>query len=104
MRINPTLAPLQLGDRLHLFASSAAAAAAALSCLQSDAAQDCALPQRLGAPITSRTLPTALALLAIIPERDEDARNARNARASEDGGARPARLSEDGLGRADRRS
>lgn len=84
MQINPVLTPLQLGDRLHLFASSAAAAASALDCLQSDAAFDCALNARLGAPLTTRALPTALALLTIIPEREEDPRNPRGARGSEE--------------------
>ena len=84
MQINPVLTPLQLGDRLHLFASSAAAAASALDCLQSDAAFDCALNARLGAPLTTRALPTALALLTIIPEREEDPRNSRGARGSEE--------------------
>ena len=84
MQINPVLTPLQLGDRLHLFASSAAAAHAALACLQSDAAFDCALSARLGAPLTTRALPTALALLTIIPEREEDPRNPRAPRGSEE--------------------
>ena len=84
MQINPVLTPLQLGDRLHLFASSAAAAADALAWLQSDAAFDCAFSARLGAPLTTRALPTALALLTIIPEREEDPRNPRAPRGSEE--------------------
>ena len=84
MRINPLLTPLQLGDHLHIFASSAAAAASALDCLQSDATLDCVLHSRLSAPFTTHALPTALALLTIIPERDEDLRASRAFRGSEE--------------------
>ena len=72
MQINPVMTPLQLGDRLHIFTTSMAAAEAALDCLTTDAVLDCALHHRLTPPYTSRSLPTALALLNIIPERDED--------------------------------